>query len=290
MNSSRPKNIVQETSKNGMVRYYLGIGLVAGATLMLELTFTRLFSFIFFNHFAFLIISTALFGLGLSGVIISIFPSLQRSNFPRMLMFLATCLSLSVIVTLKLVLVVPLQFGEMGQQPLQFLYLLIYYLALALPFFFSGAVIVLLLSHFPERVNKLYFADLVGAGLGCLAVILLVPIIGVPGTVLVTGLLGVAAALFLGRPLDKRVLVLDALLGIVIIALLISDKGFFQTIVHEAKRDFKKAQLAGDVEFSKWGPVSRIDVIRTTNHGAIHPSTRFPIPRLLIALCPSSHR
>jgi len=252
------------TAKNEMMRYYLGISLVAGATLMLELTFTRLFSFIFFNHFAFLIISTALFGLGLSGVILSIFPFFQRFNFHKMLMVLATCLGFSVIVTLKIVLDVPLQFGEMGEQPVQYLYLVIYFLALALPFFFSGAIIVLLLSNFPEKVNKLYFADLVGAGLGCLAVILLVPMLGAPGTVLLTALLGLIAAIFLGQQVDRRIVFADAILFVALIGVFAYRNTLFQPTVHEAKRDFKKAQLAGEVEFSKWGPVSRIDV---TPHG-----------------------
>ena len=260
MNSSGQKSILPAGAKTGMMRYYLGIGLVSGATLMLELCFTRLFSFIFFNHFAFLIISTALFGLGLSGVILSIFPRLQRYDFHRALMLLATCLGFSVIVTLKLVLAVPLQFGELGQQPVQFLYLIIYYLALALPFFFSGAVIVFLLSHIPEKVNTLYFSDLVGAGLGCLAVILLVPQLGVPGTIIMTALLGLVAAFCLGGRADKRMLAVHALLFIGIIVLFVYRDSFFETIVHEAKRDFKKAQLAGEMEFSKWGPVSRIDV------------------------------
>lgn len=253
-----------KTAKNEMMRYYLGIAIVCGATLILELTLTRLFAFIFFNHFAFLIISTALFGLGLSGVILSIFPVLRRFNFHKMLMLLATCLSLSVIVTLKVVLNVPLQFGEMGEKPIQFLYLLIYYLALAIPFFFAGTIIVLLLSNFPEKVNKLYFADLVGAGMGCLAVILIVPKLGAPGAVLVTALLGLIAALFLGQWADKRLLVVDAVLFAAIIVLFVYRDALFQTTVHEAKRDFKKSQMAGEVEFSKWGPVSRIDV---TPHG-----------------------
>jgi len=251
-------------AKNEMMRYYLGISIICGATLILELTLTRLFAFIFFNHFAFLIISTALFGLGLSGVILSIFPSLRRFNFHKMLMFLATCLSLSVIVTLKVVLDVPLQFGQMGEQPIQFLYLLIYYLALATPFFFSGTIIVLLLSNFPEKVNKLYFADLVGAGLGCLSVILIVPKLGAPGAVLLTALLGLVAALCLARLADRRILIVDAILFAAIIVLFAYRDTVFQATVHEAKRDFKKSQMAGEVEFSKWGPVSRIDV---TPHG-----------------------
>ena len=47
---------------------FLGVALVSLATLVLELTLTRLFSATMFYHFAFLAISLALFGSGASGV------------------------------------------------------------------------------------------------------------------------------------------------------------------------------------------------------------------------------
>ena len=47
---------------------YLGIALTTLATLLLELSLTRIFSVVFFYHFAFLAISVALFGLGAGGL------------------------------------------------------------------------------------------------------------------------------------------------------------------------------------------------------------------------------
>ena len=47
---------------------YLGLGITTLATLILELSLTRIFSVVFFYHFAFLAISIALFGLGTGGV------------------------------------------------------------------------------------------------------------------------------------------------------------------------------------------------------------------------------
>src|SRR5262245_3027965 len=47
---------------------YMGLGFTTLATLLLELSLTRLFSVIFFYHFAFLAISLALFGFGAGGV------------------------------------------------------------------------------------------------------------------------------------------------------------------------------------------------------------------------------
>ena len=47
---------------------YLCVALTTMATLLLELSLTRIFSVVFYYHFAFLAISIALFGLGAGGV------------------------------------------------------------------------------------------------------------------------------------------------------------------------------------------------------------------------------
>jgi hypothetical protein len=47
---------------------YLSVALTTAATLLLELSLTRIFSVVFYYHMAFLAISIALFGLGAGGV------------------------------------------------------------------------------------------------------------------------------------------------------------------------------------------------------------------------------
>jgi hypothetical protein len=48
--------------------FYFAVALTTLATLLLELSLTRIFSVVFHYHFAFLAISIALFGLGAGGV------------------------------------------------------------------------------------------------------------------------------------------------------------------------------------------------------------------------------
>lgn len=48
---------------------YLAVALTSLATLLLELSVTRLFSVLLYYHFAFLAISIAMFGLGVGGVL-----------------------------------------------------------------------------------------------------------------------------------------------------------------------------------------------------------------------------
>ncbi len=246
---------------NTMIWCYLGIGIVAGASLLLEVTMTRIFAVAFFHHFAFLIISTALFGFGFSGVILSIFPFVNTFDMNKLLTVLSACFAITTIITLKVVVEVPLQFGAVRQQSVEFfLYLSIYYLAMAIPFFFSGMVVALLLSNVAEKVNKLYFADLLGAGIGCFLVLPLIPAVGAPGTVLIAAILGLIAAACFAKLIGERAVLVTIGLVIAVTLLLPFRQSHFQVKVHEGKRNFD--YLKQWREFTRWGPISRIDVTK----------------------------
>jgi len=254
---SKPK-----IGNNQMTWYYLGIGVIAGASLLLEIAMTRIFAVAFFNHYAFLIISTALFGFGFSGVFLAIFPGIKRFNFNKLLTVLSICFSLSTLITLKIVVDVPLQFGNLEKQAIQMLYLSIYFLALAIPFFFSGMVVALLLSRLAGKVNKLYFSDLLGAGIGCFLVLPLVPAFGAPGSVIFAAMLGIIAAASFGKLVGKSMVAVCVGFFIAIAFLLPLRESHFRVKVHEAKRSFNMQEDAGEIEFTRWGPISRIDVAK----------------------------
>ncbi|PIE36103.1 hypothetical protein CSA56_01435 [candidate division KSB3 bacterium] len=247
---------------NRMTWYYLGIGAVAGSSLLLEIAMTRVFAVAFFNHYAFLIISTAMFGFGLSGVVLAIVPAIRRFDFDKLLAVLSICFSLSVIVTLKIVVDVPLQFGNIKEQGIQILYLSVYFIALAIPFFFSGMVVALLLSHIAGKVNRLYFSDLLGAGIGCFLVLPIIPALGAPGAVIFAAMLGLIGAACFAKLVGRSMVAVCAVLFIAAALLLPLRGSHFRVKVHEAKRSFNMHEMEGDIELTRWGPISRIDVAR----------------------------
>lgn len=53
---------------------YLGVGLVAAATLLYEVALTRIFSIAYGYHFAFLAMSLGLLGFGASGTLLALRP------------------------------------------------------------------------------------------------------------------------------------------------------------------------------------------------------------------------
>jgi len=78
----------------------------------------------------------------------------------------------------------------------QFLFMPIYFLLVALPFFCSGLAISWLLVRGASQINRLYGYDLLGAGLGCALVALVIPQFGGTGSVLFAALVGAAAAAY----------------------------------------------------------------------------------------------
>ena len=68
-----------------MFLVYLGILLLSAATLLFEITLTRVFSVAQWYHFAFMVVSLALLGFGASGSFLSLFPGLIKKDLSRLL-------------------------------------------------------------------------------------------------------------------------------------------------------------------------------------------------------------
>src|SRR5260221_503346 len=124
------------------------------ATLLLELSLTRIFSVVFYYHLAFLAISIAMFGLGLGGVFSYVVAGWKTPLFEN-LGRLSVANSILALLAIWVVL-------ERGNK-LNNWNLAVVYFTTALPFFVSGAIVSLAISESMERVNRVYFFDLPGA-------------------------------------------------------------------------------------------------------------------------------
>jgi spermidine synthase len=98
----------------------------------------------------------------------------------------------------------------------QGIYLLIIFLFLSLPFFFVGAAICLAFLHFKLQLSRLYAADLLGAGIGCLGFVLLMTIVFPQSALFYISLSGLLAAIIAAVELQA---VRSYFVGILIIML-----------------------------------------------------------------------
>src|SRR6185295_15994923 len=176
-------------------RHLAGVALVSATLLMIELALTRIFSVVMYYHFAFLAISIALFGVSASGV----FSYVARRRLARydtdailavesLIYVCCTIVALFVLVRLRV---------GLNYSPQNLVLMLAIYALAALPFFTGGLVITLAIARLSQGINAVYAADLIGASLGCLALIPLLDRIGAPGVVLTaSGLACLSAVLF----------------------------------------------------------------------------------------------
>ena len=129
---------------------YTGVALTTLATLVLELSLTRIFSVVFYYHFAFLAISIALFGLGAGGVFSYVVARWRGDAFAK-LGGLALANALAVVLALVWIMSPFVRPGGIA--------LMGVYFAAALPFFIAGSVVSLAISETIARVDRVYFYD-----------------------------------------------------------------------------------------------------------------------------------
>src|SRR5215472_956069 len=247
------------------VRFYVALGLVTAATLMLQIIDLRIISVTSWYHLAFFVISIAMFGLTAGAV----FVYLRKERFrPERLSHDLAVATLAFALTTDLAVVVQLTLVTGASPSLTALVAWAEFaLCMALPFFFSGIVVSLALTRSPYSIRKVYGADLIGAAIGCIGALVLLNVTSGPSAVLWVGAVIAFAALgFAGSGLGelhesgaigaklfryRRSIFAGCLLFA--IANMLTIHGVRPTIV-------KDALQAGDLAFDRWNSFSRITV------------------------------
>lgn len=255
------------------LKYTAGIFLVSFATLLFELSLTRVFSVTLWYHFGFLIISTALLGFGVAGVLLSLWKKLREEyDLDKSLAWLSICVSLSVIVCFWLMQQIPFDPFALYTDSMQLLYMPLTYIVVSIPFFFAGLALSLLFTRFATGVNRLYAFDLAGAALGCIAIIFTISYFGGGGSVLFAGVFSAVAALTFSGKSSKLLSVISAVM--LIVALLFSlnaDKLVPLHITSNKAPGLAKATPA----YSQWNTFSRIDLY--INNSDIDTTKKAPL-------------
>ncbi len=237
-----------ESGKTKWPQLYLGVAFTTLATLILELSLTRIFSVVFYYHFAFLAISIALFGLGAGGLFSYVVAS-RGGNIFRKLGVLAVVNSVAVVASLAYILT---RSGELGNLTLAGVYF-----ASALPFFFSGTVVSIAVAEAIQRVDRVYFFDLLGAAGGCLVLVPFLNYLGGPNTVIAASvLLAVSAAIWYNLAGTSRGRASAVTLALAFVALMA-----FNGKSHLIDIRYAKGHRIGQEAFVRWNPISRIALV-----------------------------
>ena len=219
------------------------------ATLILELALTRIFSVVFYYHFAFLAISIALFGLGAGGVFSYVVAARSGNTFGK-LGWMAAINAAVVVMVLTFTMT---RKGELGPATLTLVYF-----ASAAPFFLAGAIVSLAISETIQRVDRVYFFDLMGASAGCFVLIPLLNAFGGPNTVIAAGILFAASAAIWFNIAGRSELRIGAVaLSLALVGLIFINANWRLIDVTWAKGRELPHEL-----FVKWNSFSRIGMAR----------------------------
>jgi len=243
-------------------RTLAGIFLVSLATLSLEISLTRYFAVSQQYHFAFWVVSIAFLGYGASGSFLAMSRRIRSFDRDSFLSISALLLSLSILFSFFLYNSIPFDFIKISWDKNQIFFVFLYYFLLCLPFFFSGLTISFAIASSAAFVNKIYFSDLIGAGIGTLFAAFIFLPKGDKGVIVTISLLALFASyLFYLKSsyLFKSILIL--FIGAEVILFLASPSWMsFRISPFKALPTALKYPNAKHLSTS-WNSYSRVDVI-----------------------------
>ncbi len=242
-----------------MGKVYATLFFISAGSLAFQVTLTRIFSLAQWYHFAFMAISLALLGIGASGSFLYIVPPSCKERLANSIPWFGPAFSLSVLFSYLAANYIPFDSYRIAWEPIQYFYLLAYFLAISLPFFWSGLSVGVGLAAFPAHSSTLYAASLGGSALGCILPLATLPAVGGEGSVALCALVGMLAWAGSLRGLRK---IPAIILGLLLILLAFKPPPFLEIKLSPYKELSQTLHQKGaKLLLRRWNAFSRIDVV-----------------------------
>jgi len=239
------------------------IFVLSATALAYEVLLVRLFSIIHWHHFAFMVISIALLGYGASGSMITVFQRGLLQRYGSVLIFNAVMFGLSAIACFIVVQQLPFNALEILWDTSQWKRLLMSYLLLTLPFFFVANAIALTMARYHDRIALIYGVDLIGAGTGAIAILVLLQFSPPDAVLRILGVLGILAGLLAVHKLAclGRMLV-SSLLALLVVIILFAPASWFELRLSEYKGLEQVLLINGTEHLQRHtNSISQVDVV-----------------------------
>lgn len=239
------------------------------ATLCLEICLIRYFSISQHYHFAFLVVSIAFLGYGASGSFLTILKKFFQYDRGKFLSTASILFSVSLVLCFLLSNMIAFDFAKLVWDESQIWLILLYYILLSIPFLFAGLILSYAVTTAASSINKVYFADLFGAGSGTLLALVIFFPQGDRGVIVIISTLALlAAGLFQWRSSWHFRILFSALL-IGLLALLFFPQSWMSFRISA----FKALPVAlkypnAQHQATFWNSISRVDIIQS-------PAVRF---------------
>jgi hypothetical protein len=248
------------------MRALVGMALLSAAVLLLQIALTRVFSIAQFYHFAFLVVSLALLGFGVSGSLLALGSRLRAQTYVG---WYALGFALTTVAAYLFVNLLPFDSYSIAWDRNQVYLLVGNLLALAVPFVFAGALIGSLLSSQAEHAGRVYGANLLGSAAGAVLAPAMMTWFGSERVVLLCAALGVVTSILLAGK-QRRILMSGLATLAVGIGLGIAFPHLFDTRPSPYKR-LSQFRLNPDavITITRQNAYSRLDIVESsTIHSA----------------------
>jgi len=238
---------------------FSGIFLTSLSGLVLEIAITRIFSAAIWYHFAFVAVSVALLGLGASGLFVQFRTKRIKGNWAG---------DMTVFSGIGITIFTPIALFTMHILSSHITYLPLFMFLFAVPFFFVGIIISTAFNAFAAISGRLYSADLIGASLGAIIVVLLLTTLGGEETTLSVGLISAIAATIFSviSKAKKKTIMSLAFVGFAASLLFINYSTQIFAIQTDpyAQKDlpiYLREHPGSKIVKTQWNSFSRIDVV-----------------------------
>ncbi len=254
--------------KNLLPLLMVSVFFISFSTLLFELSIIRLFSVLLWYHFVFIVISVSILGLGIGALLLfKTGLKLRADRFgAKELALYAFILSAAIPLSVLAILFSP--FPD---------YLFGYIAALLVPFIAAGLFLSAVFYLYGKDAQRLYFADLIGGGLGSLAVLPLQSFVGAINTALLVSVIPgtISLLIFLAAAEKRKALRSAGLVAAVAAFAFMSITGsFIENRFLEGYGSTKTLfRLAADEEheivYTEWSAFARTDVVNSAYDSSV---------------------
>jgi len=139
---------------------------ISAAGISYELYVMRVFSIGSWSNFGSLVITTALLGIGLAGIILTFVDSWVRRNTGTIMSIMAILLPFCMAGALIVAQMVPFNPVFLASDTRQFWFIGAYYIIYGVPFFIIAVYVGTAFIALHEKIMKVYFWNMIGSGIG----------------------------------------------------------------------------------------------------------------------------
>lgn len=238
----------------------IAIGLVSAGVMLAEISLTRIFSVTIWYHFSFVAISLAMLGMAGAAVFVYLYQKKYgKDRLYRLLPVFSLLSALFSILALSTYLSIDYHYNITGAS--MSVFRLVPTLLFFPGFYMAGIVICTLIAQHAANVNKLYFSDLVCAGVGGAISVFLLDFLSGPIVFAVSAALIALSACFLpGTGRSGRIKNILPAGGLLVIVLIIFVFNFLGLMEVKYTKDYDETRL--DKIYEKWSAFSRITVFK----------------------------